>query len=142
MLSRRAEDELMVAPSLRGLMVDAAHALIRERRSIRRYRPVPVPDDVVRRVLEAARFAPSAHNRQPWRFAVLTRREPKERLARAMGARLREDRRADGDPDDRIDRDVARSFARITGAPVVVMVCLTLADMDRYPVAAAPRPSI
>jgi coenzyme F420-0:L-glutamate ligase / coenzyme F420-1:gamma-L-glutamate ligase len=133
MLSRRAEDELMVAPSLRGLMVDAAHALIRERRSIRRYRPVPVPDDVVRRVLEAARFAPSAHNRQPWRFAVLTRREPKERLARAMGARLREDRRADGDPDDRIDRDVARSFARITGAPVVVVVCLTLADMDRYP---------
>lgn len=126
MLSRRAQEEPLP-------LGEAAQALIRGRRSIRRYRPAPVQKDVLHRVLEAARFAPSAHNRQPWRFMLLETREVKENLARAMGARLRADRRADGDPDDRIERDVAGSFARITGAPVVVVVCMTLAEMDRYP---------
>ena len=43
------------------------------------------------------------------------------------------DRPADGDEPQAIDRDVARSRARIVGAPAVIAVCFTLADMDRYP---------
>ena len=50
-----------------------------------------------------------------------------------MGNRLRTDRTADGDPADAIEQDVARSFARITGAAVLIVVCLSLADMDNYP---------
>ena len=42
------------------------------------------------------------------------------------------DRRRDGDSEDVIEADVARSHARLTGAPVLVLVCLTMADMDRY----------
>jgi F420 biosynthesis protein FbiB-like protein len=103
----------------------------RGRRSIRRYRPDPLPDGLLERLLDAARFAPSAHNRQPWRFAVLDR-TAKARLADAMGARLRADRLADGDPPDDIERDVERSRARIAGAPAVIVACCTLADMDRY----------
>src|SRR5580700_7922840 len=41
-------------------------------RAIRRYRPEPVPDDVLRDVLFAATRAPSGSNRQPFRFLVLT----------------------------------------------------------------------
>jgi len=125
------EDHPAAAPS--EFVREADHALFRGRRSIRRYRPVPVPRDVLERVLAAATRAPSAHNRQPWRFVILESRARKEDLARAMGARLRADRRADGDPDDVIERDVARSFARITGAPAVIAVALTLAEMDSYP---------
>lgn len=106
---------------------------IRSRRSIRRYRPEPVPQGVIVRLLEAACWAPSAHNRQPWRFAVIADAEVKERLARAMGARLRADLERDGLPPEVIEKDVARSYARITGAPVVILVALTLADMDVYP---------
>ena len=40
-------------------------------RAIRRYRADPVPDDVLRRCLEAATWAPSGSNRQAWRFVVL-----------------------------------------------------------------------
>jgi F420 biosynthesis protein FbiB-like protein len=58
---------------------------------------------------------------------------PKERLARAMGERLRADRTRDGDRIDLIESDIARSFARITGAPVVVIVGFTLEDTDPYP---------
>jgi F420 biosynthesis protein FbiB-like protein len=107
--------------------------LIKSRRSIRRYTDELIPIKTILRLLEAATWAPSAHNRQPWRFAVLTQPSDKERLAGAMGARLRADRTADGDDPVDIERDVARSYARLTGAPVVIVVCLSMADMDRYP---------
>jgi nitroreductase len=46
-------------------------ALLKGRRSIRRYRPDPVPDEMVEQLLEAGRWAPSASNRQPWAFIVI-----------------------------------------------------------------------
>lgn len=107
--------------------------LIKSRRSIRRYTTEPIPPETILRLLEAAIWAPSAHNRQPWRFAVLTQPNDKEHLAAAMGARLRADRRADGDDPEAIERDVARSYARLTGAATLIVVCLSMVDMDRYP---------
>jgi len=44
---------------------------IKNRRSIRKYKLAPVPDEVILELLECARLAPSAHNSQPWRFVVL-----------------------------------------------------------------------
>ena len=46
--------------------------LLLERRSVRNLKPDPVPDALIRRVLEAGRFAPSAGNCQPWKFVVVT----------------------------------------------------------------------
>lgn len=46
-------------------------ALLKGRRSIRRYRPDPVPEEMVAQILEAGRWAPSASNRQPWSFIVV-----------------------------------------------------------------------
>jgi coenzyme F420-0:L-glutamate ligase/coenzyme F420-1:gamma-L-glutamate ligase len=112
---------------------DALLELIKSRRSIRRYRQEAIPEATILRLLEAATWAPSAHNRQPWRFAVLTIAADKDRLAQAMGARLRADRTADGDDPQDIERDVARSYARLTGAPVLIVVCLSMVDMDIYP---------
>ena len=62
--------------------------LIRSRRSIRRYTDESVPAELVERLLTAATWAPSAHNRQPWRFAILEDGATKARLATAMGERL------------------------------------------------------
>jgi F420 biosynthesis protein FbiB-like protein len=114
-------------------MADPLLAVLRSRRSIRRYRPEPVPEPIIRRLLEAAMWAPSAHNRQPWRFAIIRSRETKERLARAMGEQLRADLAADGLPVDLIAKDAARSHTRLVSAPVLILVCLTMADMDSYP---------
>ncbi len=119
------------------MVIDAtAHAIlsaIRDRRSIRRYRPEPVPAGLLAEILTAATWAPSAHNRQPWRFAVVRSPEGKAELAAEMGARLRADLQADGAPQEVIEADVRRSYQRLTEAPVLVVVCLTMADMDRYP---------
>jgi len=50
-----------------------------------------------------------------------------------MGERLRADRRTDGDPVTAIEADIARSHARIEGAPIVIVVCVDIRDMDHYP---------
>ena len=107
--------------------------LIRTRRSIRRFTGQAVPPEVVARLLTAATWAPSAHNRQPWRFAILEDGTTKARLAAAMGERLRRDLAADGLDAAAIARDAGRSYARISGAPLLILLCLTLADMDDYP---------
>ena len=59
---------------------------IRTRRSIRKYKPDPVPDDILQDVLNAARLAPSAGNRQPWLFIVVRDPEVKERMKEVYGA--------------------------------------------------------
>ena len=116
-----------------------AHALLRSRRSIRWYRHEPVAADVLDRILISAGRAPSAHNRQPWRYLVLTDTAGKDALARRMGSQLADDRRRDGDPDAAIRDDVERSYRRIVGAAVVIIVALTMKPMDRYPDAARSR---
>jgi coenzyme F420-0:L-glutamate ligase/coenzyme F420-1:gamma-L-glutamate ligase len=102
------------------------------RRSIRRYLPDPVPRELIERLLTAAIWSPSAHNRQPWRFAVVETQSQKEYLARAMGARLRRDLAADGVPESAIEADASRSYSRLTSAPVLIVLCLSMVDMDVY----------
>ena len=50
-----------------------------------------------------------------------------------MGDRLRADRSADGDPVEVVEADAHRSYSRITGAPTVIVFCLTMKEMDVYP---------
>lgn len=61
------------------------YEVIRTRRSMRSYKPDPVPDDVLRKVLDAARIAPSGSNRQPWKFIVIRDEALKERLVPLAG---------------------------------------------------------
>ncbi|TET65175.1 nitroreductase [Candidatus Bathyarchaeota archaeon] len=58
--------------------------VIFRRRSIRRYKSKPVPDGVLKNILEAGRLAPSADNIQPWHFIVVTAPEIKRELSGGM----------------------------------------------------------
>ncbi len=73
---------------------------IQKRKSIREYRPESIPDDVLHRVFEAARLAPSGKNLQPWKFIVVRDKELKKRLIKAA---------------------VGQSF--IARAPLIVVAC-------------------
>jgi nitroreductase len=57
---------------------------LRERRSVRKYKPDPVPGDKLARILEAARIAPSWSNLQCWRFIVVSDPEKRKHLAASM----------------------------------------------------------
>jgi coenzyme F420-0:L-glutamate ligase / coenzyme F420-1:gamma-L-glutamate ligase len=105
---------------------------IHGRRSVRQYLQKRVPEDLVERVLEAARWAPSPHGRQPWRFAVLTKEATKERLARAMGEEWRANLEMDGQSAEVVEKRLQGSRRRLLEAPVLVLICLYLEDLDAY----------
>jgi nitroreductase len=56
---------------------------IKGRRSIRSYKPEDVPDTIVEKLIEAATYAPSAGNIQPWRFVIARNAAAKKELAEA-----------------------------------------------------------
>jgi PPOX class probable F420-dependent enzyme len=120
---------LDLPPSPEPPVLDA----VRGRRSVRRYLPRGVPDEAVERVLEAARWAPSPHGRQPWRFAVVRRDETKRRLADAMGGEWRLNLEMDGQDAEVVQRRLEGSRRRLLDAPVLILLLLYPEDLDAYP---------
>lgn len=54
--------------------------IISSRKSIRRFKPDPIPDEMLDKILEAARWAPTGENYQPWRFVVVRDQETKNKI--------------------------------------------------------------
>jgi F420 biosynthesis protein FbiB-like protein len=108
-------------------------AFLAARRSIRAFLPDPVPRDVLDGFVESACAAPAPHHSRPWRWVVVDTDDAKQRLAAGMGERWRQDLTGDGVPPARIDELVTASHGKITGAPAVVLGCLTWDGLDRYP---------
>lgn len=104
---------------------------IRTRRSIRRYTNAPVDRALIEELLDAATWAPSAHNRQPWRFCVV-QGTMRQALSDAMAPVWLRDLLADGQDATWAQEHVAIRAGRIAGAPAVIVSCLSMADMDRY----------
>ncbi len=109
------------------------HTFLRTRRSIRRFKADPVPDSVIERILTTATYAPSAHHRQPWRFAVVTDLSVKTKLADAMAIEFKRDLEADALSPDDVEKKVTRSRDRIISTPVVIILSVDMTGMDIYP---------
>lgn len=58
-----------------------AYLLVRGLRAVRRFRPDPLPEQVLERILQAGRWTGSAKNSQPWALVVVGEAEQRERLA-------------------------------------------------------------
>ena len=90
---------------------------IKKRESVRSYENRPVPEEKLLKVLEAARLAPSASNRQRWKFIVVRDAERRHQLSRATGGQ----------------RHVAQApvvIAAVSTMPEYVMRC----EVPAYPV--------
>ncbi len=107
------------------------HEFFRSRRSVRRFLREPIPLHIVKRILETATYAPSAHNRQPWRFILLE--EKKTEFVLQLGERYRWDLLENGYQESDVNALVNRSQQRILNAPMVILVCLDIACGDKYP---------
>jgi len=99
------------------------HTFLQTRRSIRRFKPNPVPDSVIESILHTATFAPSAHNRQPWRFAVIKDSAVKMRLGKAITAKMQIDMQAQNAEKSDIEKRATTSLRRIDEAPLVIILC-------------------
>ena len=73
-------------PAQDNISAEAVLALLKSRRSIRRYKPDPVPDEMIDQLLEAGRWAPSASNRQPWALIVVRDEAIRQQIAQDGGA--------------------------------------------------------
>ena len=82
--------------------------LLRRRVSVRRFRDQPIPEDVLREILEAGRLSPSGGNEQPWVFGVVTDRALIKRIAEA-----------------------ARGQKWIAKAPLLIVLCATIVEDER-----------
>jgi coenzyme F420-0:L-glutamate ligase/coenzyme F420-1:gamma-L-glutamate ligase len=109
------------------------------RRSIRAFTGEPVPRATLDGLVEAACTAPAPHHSRPWRFVVVDTPGAKAALATGMGARWRADLAGDGVAPERVEQLVAASDRKLTGAPALVLACLTWDGLDRYPDAARQR---
>lgn len=121
-------------------------------RAIRDYQDRDVPDDVLIECLEAATWAPSGSNAQPWRFLILR----DEEIRRTLGEAYREGweetaevyglERPDGEPTTGRERMAARMFRFVDGfedIPVYVLFCTEPPEgLDRLTVGASVYPAI
>jgi F420 biosynthesis protein FbiB-like protein len=108
-------------------------AFLEARRSIRAFTDEPVAQHALDELVAAACIAPAPHHSRPWRFVTITTAESKRALALGMGARWRADLEGDGVAPGRVDELVGGSHRKITGAPALVLACLTWSGLDRYP---------
>ena len=84
---------------------------IRTRRSIRKFKPDPIPEEKIKRLLESARLSPSGTNTQPWRFIVVRDDDTKTKLQRA-----------------------AHNQRHVKRAPVIIVCCADLKAFKEFPV--------
>ena len=120
-------------PKTLPVRTDSLAALLQSRRSVRKYQAHPVSYELIEQVIEAARWAPSPHGRQPWRFAVLTTQELKLQLADQMGSTWQQNLQMDGQDTETVNIRLEKSRQRILNAPVIIIPCLYLEDLDYYP---------
>ena len=103
---------------------DCLLEVIRRRRTARGYLSVPIPRDAVRTILEAARWAPSAANRQPWEFIVVDDGAMKQQLKTLFVA--------DGAAHGAKYKAVTAKQAELLEAPVLIAVCGDPATKERF----------
>ena len=103
--------------------MNEVHHFLRMRRSIRHFKPDPVPASVVDRILATATFAPSAHNLQPWRFALIQTDSAKEKLGSALTSKMRADSEAKNENQADVEKRVISSLRRIDEAPIIILLC-------------------
>ena len=108
---------------------------IYDRRSIRKYQDREVPTEYIEQLIDAARMAPSAKNRQPWKYIVYTR-DGKQKLTDAMAKGIEREESGEAKfPDFRYGIADAKNTVRVMReAPVVIVVLNTNGKSPFIPV--------
>jgi nitroreductase len=108
-------------PETRDDAYVALLALMRERRSIRRFRAEPLPAGTLDRLIEAARWAPSASNRQPFRFMAIEHADERARMAELVRAAVRAGSERLPEREQGQAIAYAEDFVRFEHAPLVLV---------------------
>lgn len=108
-------------------------AFLEGRRTRRRFLPDPVAPEAVERAVRAAMTAPFPHHTRPFRVVALESAESRSRYLEEMEAAWRRDLGGDGTRPEVINRRVARSWALLGEAPLLLVPCLAPGGRHEYP---------
>jgi coenzyme F420-0:L-glutamate ligase/coenzyme F420-1:gamma-L-glutamate ligase len=87
---------------------------------------------VVEECIEIARWAPSAHNGQFWRYIILENQQLREKLIDKMNQKLRHDLQNDGKSDEYIRNKIQKTRMNFLMAPVLILLCLDKTELENY----------
>ena len=110
--------------------------LIEARRSVRSFKTDPIPDDCVDKIIEAARWAPSGGNSQPWEFIVIKDQKIKDRIADMVREMGQYTRKVEMTREEHLRFGGPTSPAREPGyvkAPVFILVLGDPRTKEAYP---------
>jgi nitroreductase len=127
-VSTPSEAEAMVFPEGEMAFFD----VVKARRSVRKFKNTPIPEEHLTAILDAARLAPTSGNQQPWKFLVLKERSTIDELKDACIAASMEARRARGGAVSEEDTTrISQYFTDYLSAPVYVVILTD--NQSRYP---------
>lgn len=86
----KAQDGKDSENQIQRMSYDDFLELVKKRRSIRQFKADPIPEDDIKKIVEAARWAPSGYNCQLWEFVVVRKPELKERIGDIVGTAFME----------------------------------------------------
>ncbi len=125
---RKKEDDLFLDNEEKII-----NKFLKNRRSYKlRFTAENVKKENIEECIEIARWAPSAHNGQHWRYIIFERDIVRERLIEKMNEKLISDLEKDGKPKDYIKSRVEKSRKNFLNAPILILLCLDTSDLEKY----------
>jgi coenzyme F420-0:L-glutamate ligase/coenzyme F420-1:gamma-L-glutamate ligase len=125
---RRKEDDLFIS-----IEEKTFSNILKNRRSYKLgYRKEEIKKDIIEECIEIARWAPSAHNSQHWKYIIFERDKIRENLIEKMNKQLISDLEKDGKSKDFITSKVEKSRRNFLNAPILILLCLDISDLEKY----------
>ena len=107
--------------------------ILKSRRSYKfEFRDRKVNLSMIEDCIELARWAPSAHNGQFWRYVIMEQGHTRGRLIEKMNNKLKDDLLRDGKTDEFIRRKTEKSKINFLNAPYLILLCLDTKDLEKY----------
>jgi nitroreductase len=114
--------------------------LVKNRRSIKKFKVDPIPDEYIDKIIEVARWAPSGANSQPWEFIVVKKQETREKLLKIFeesdGIFYRMEMARDPQMRFPVYRKPPKTPCHFAAAPVYIIVCGDPRTKEAYPLSA------
>lgn len=106
--------------------------LITRRKTVRKFKNIPIEREYVTSLIKAAIQAPSAHNLQPWEFVLIDSDEIKEKLSSKMASTWVNNLKKDGKSQYEIEEKINLSKERINNAPFIIIPCFDTSKVEKY----------
>jgi coenzyme F420-0:L-glutamate ligase/coenzyme F420-1:gamma-L-glutamate ligase len=109
-------------------------SILKSRRSYKlKFDSKRVDSEIVKKCIDIARWAPSAHNGQFWRYIIIKQGEIRKSLIKKMNNKLRNDLEKDGKPENYIVTKIKKSRDNFLKAPILILLCMDSEDLEKYP---------